>query len=138
MAYTPEHQSLFTHGDSSPSFARTGSELDLDDGDDDGDDDDDDDDYDLRSEVGGSETYEMIAAGGSRTRRADEESGRRLSRSSTAASFELYTPDEEIAVRRKFDRKLVLFVALLYMLSFLDRSSMSSFFPCQSVSHFSH
>jgi hypothetical protein len=42
---------------------------------------------------------------------------------STAASFELYTPDEEKAVRRKFDRKLVLFVALLYMLSFLDRSS---------------
>jgi hypothetical protein len=29
-------------------------------------------------------------------------------------------------VRRKFDRKLVLFVALLYMLSFLDRSSTSN------------
>jgi hypothetical protein len=28
-------------------------------------------------------------------------------------------------VVRKFDRKLVLFVALLYMLSFLDRSSLS-------------
>lgn len=34
-----------------------------------------------------------------------------------------YTPDEERAVVKKFDRKLVLFVALLYMLSFLDRSS---------------
>lgn len=45
---------------------------------------------------------------------------------STTHSFQLYTPDEERAVVRKFDRKLVLFVALLYMLSFLDRSSMSS------------
>jgi hypothetical protein len=36
-----------------------------------------------------------------------------------------YTPDEEGAVVRKLDRKLVLFVALLYMLSFLDRSSES-------------
>lgn len=36
---------------------------------------------------------------------------------------QLYTPEEERAVVRKFDRKLVVFVALLYMLSFLDRSS---------------
>jgi hypothetical protein len=50
--------------------------------------------------------------------------GRGLSVSSVD-SFLLYTPDEENAVRRKFDRKLVLFVALLYMLSFLDRSSAS-------------
>ncbi len=42
---------------------------------------------------------------------------------STTASFQLYTPDEEQAVVRKFDRRLVLFVALLYLLSFLDRSS---------------
>ena len=42
---------------------------------------------------------------------------------STTQSFMLYTPDEERAVIRKFDRKLVLFVAFLYMLSFLDRSS---------------
>lgn len=48
---------------------------------------------------------------------------RRFSRTSTVASFQLYTPDEEATVRRKFDRRLVLFVALLYMLSFLDRSS---------------
>jgi hypothetical protein len=39
-------------------------------------------------------------------------------------SFEMYTPDEERAVLRKLDRRLVLFLALLYMLSFLDRSSM--------------
>lgn len=48
---------------------------------------------------------------------------RRFSATSTVASFQLYTPDEEAVVRRKFDRRLVLFVALLYMLSFLDRSS---------------
>ncbi|KFZ17414.1 hypothetical protein V501_01727 [Pseudogymnoascus sp. VKM F-4519 (FW-2642)] len=41
---------------------------------------------------------------------------------STTQSFQLYTPDEERAVVRKFDKRLVLFVALLYMLSFLDRS----------------
>ncbi|KAG5934387.1 hypothetical protein E4U53_000700, partial [Claviceps sorghi] len=124
MSHTPEHRSPNRHGDASPSFARTGSEFVPDDGDDD------DDDYDLRSQVGGSETYEMVAAaaggahggGRGRTGRADEERRRRLSDSSTAASFELYTPDEDAAVRRKFDRKLVLFVAWLYMLSFLDRS----------------
>lgn len=44
---------------------------------------------------------------------------------STVHSFMLYTPDEEKAVIRKFDRRLLLFVALLYMLSFLDWSSMS-------------
>lgn len=35
----------------------------------------------------------------------------------------VYTADEERAIVRKFDRRLVLFVALLYLLSFLDRSS---------------
>lgn len=39
----------------------------------------------------------------------------------------LYTEEEERAVIKKFDRKLVLFVACLYLLAFLDRSSMSSF-----------
>lgn len=34
-----------------------------------------------------------------------------------------FTPEEDRAVRNKFDRKLVLFVALLFMLSFVDRSS---------------
>ena len=38
-------------------------------------------------------------------------------------TFTLFTPDEEAAVVKKFDRRLVLFIALLYMLSFLDRSS---------------
>lgn len=50
---------------------------------------------------------------------------RRLS-NSTAASFQLYTPDEEQAVVRKFDRRLVLFLSVCYMMSFLDRSSMLS------------
>ena len=36
-----------------------------------------------------------------------------------------YTAEEERAVVGKFDRRLVLFVAFLYMLSFLDRSSSS-------------
>lgn len=36
-----------------------------------------------------------------------------------------YSVEEERAVIRKLDRHLVLFLALLYMLSFLDRSSAS-------------
>lgn len=39
-------------------------------------------------------------------------------------SFIPYTPDEERSVIKAFDRRLALFVAFLYMLSFLDRSSM--------------
>lgn len=42
---------------------------------------------------------------------------------STVQSYQLYTPDEERAVVRKFDKKLVFFVCILYMCSFLDRSS---------------
>jgi hypothetical protein len=64
---------------------------------------------------------------------ADEEDGeenhrprRRRASVSTVQSYQLYTPEEERAVVRKFDRRLVLFVALLYMLSFLDRSSMDA------------
>ncbi|CZT42364.1 related to nicotinamide mononucleotide permease [Rhynchosporium secalis] len=53
--------------------------------------------------------------------------GRRRGASvSTIQSYQLYTPDEERAVVRKFDRKLVLFLALLYMLSFLDRSNIGN------------
>ena len=47
----------------------------------------------------------------------------RKASASTLQSSVLYTPDEERSVVRKFDRRLVLFVAFLYMLSFLDRSS---------------
>ena len=56
------------------------------------------------------------------------QSGRRTS-NSTVHSYMLYTPDEERRVIRKFDRKLVLFLAFLYMLSFLDRSSTLLFEP---------
>ncbi|KAH6635583.1 major facilitator superfamily domain-containing protein [Chaetomium sp. MPI-SDFR-AT-0129] len=38
----------------------------------------------------------------------------------------LYTAEEEEAVVRKFDRKLVVFMALLYLLSFLDRSNIGN------------
>jgi phosphatidylinositol 3,5-bisphosphate 5-phosphatase len=37
-----------------------------------------------------------------------------------------YTPAEEAAVLRKLDRRLVLFLALLYLLSFLDRSNIGN------------
>ncbi|KAI1197922.1 major facilitator superfamily domain-containing protein [Nemania serpens] len=50
---------------------------------------------------------------------------RRLS-GSTVASFQLYTPDEERAVVRKFDRRLVVFLAFCYMLSFVDRSNIGN------------
>lgn len=46
-------------------------------------------------------------------------------RADTVQDYELYTPDEERAVLKRLDRRLVLFMGLLYMLSFLDRSSMS-------------
>ena len=58
------------------------------------------------------------------------ERGRRGS-ASTTHSFSLYTPDEERVVVKKFDRNLVVFVACLYMLSFLDRSSMVVYRYCQ-------
>ncbi|KAF9776733.1 hypothetical protein IL306_005048 [Fusarium sp. DS 682] len=110
-------------------FAQTGAEPSLDDSDDE----------DLRSAVGsGSDVYELRERDTSRGRNvsaiwdaeaADDEDmdhplvGERSRSPGSIASFQLYTPDEEQAVRRKFDRKLVLFVALLYMLSFVDRSS---------------
>ncbi|GAB1736688.1 hypothetical protein NU219Hw_g8306t1 [Hortaea werneckii] len=47
-------------------------------------------------------------------------------RTASVASFELYTPDEEHRVRRRLDTHLVLFVAMLYMMSFLDRSNIGN------------
>lgn len=115
-------------GELSPSFAQTGAELSLDDSDID--------DLDLHAEVragGPSDAYEMRemdalgdhSASRGRWDAVGEPGFSRSGSSSSAASFQLYTPDEEDAVRSKFDRKLVVFVALLYMLSFLDRSSSS-------------
>ncbi|TGJ83043.1 hypothetical protein E0Z10_g5698 [Xylaria hypoxylon] len=87
------------------------------------------------------ETYELQEIGGSATRdgeyHEDEEDAhmmhggnrkqheRRLS-DSIVASFQLYTPDEEKAVIRKFDRRLVMFLAFCYMLSFVDRSNIGN------------
>lgn len=47
----------------------------------------------------------------------------RRDNNSVDQNFTLYTPDEEQSVIKTFDRRIVLFIALLYMLSFLDRSS---------------
>ncbi|RYN59246.1 hypothetical protein AA0118_g6803 [Alternaria tenuissima] len=41
-------------------------------------------------------------------------------------SYELHTPDEDRRVLKKLDRRLVAFMALLYMLSFLDRSNIGN------------
>ncbi|KAI9052773.1 hypothetical protein LZ554_003046 [Drepanopeziza brunnea f. sp. 'monogermtubi'] len=51
---------------------------------------------------------------------------RRRASVSTTQSYQLYTPDEERAVVRKLDRKLVTFVTLLYMLGFLDRCNIGN------------
>lgn len=117
-------------------FAQTGAEPSLDDSDDE----------DLRSAVGsGSDVYELHERNTGRGRHGsaiwDAEAaedgdvdhplvGERSRSPGSMASFQLYTPDEEQAVRRKFDRKLVLFVALLYMLSFVDRSSTTPLSLC--------
>ncbi|KAH6614127.1 major facilitator superfamily domain-containing protein [Boeremia exigua] len=50
---------------------------------------------------------------------------RRLSFDSVA-SYELYTPDEDRAVLRRLDRRLVGFMAGLYCLSFLDRTNIGN------------
>src|SRR5271154_2146227 len=54
----------------------------------------------------------------------DKEQTQRLRRVSTQSKN--YTDEEEKRVIRKFDRRLVLFLALLYMLSFLDRSNIGN------------
>jgi hypothetical protein len=62
-----------------------------------------------------------------------EEHESKLPRGSSAPR---YTPEEESEVVRRFDRRLVPFLALLYLLAFLDRSSKSSY-PTYWNSHFS-
>ena len=52
-------------------------------------------------------------------------------RRASVQSFELYTPDEEKAVVRKLDIYVVAFMSFLYLLSFLDRTSMKR--PCTYV-----
>jgi hypothetical protein len=60
------------------------------------------------SEERGSESFE-----------GDEEEGLRYEEQ----EFRIYTQEEEKKVLKKLDRRVVLFVAGLYLLSFLDRSS---------------
>lgn len=71
-----------------------------------------------------------VGADGEEESESDEEDnrlqGRKSRRRTSVASFELYTPDEEHRVRRKLDTRLVLFVALLYLISFLDRSNIGN------------
>ncbi|KAM0283089.1 hypothetical protein ACHAQH_002692 [Verticillium albo-atrum] len=128
--------------DASPSFAQTTAEFNLDsDLDLDLDLDLDSEDDDLhRRESSLGEAYELQPVKDDRRdgdqedvedsdgwiRPATSASDRRGSVTSTVASFQLYTPDEEAAVVKNFDRRLVLFVALLYMLSFLDRSNIGN------------
>lgn len=45
-------------------------------------------------------------------------------RRASVQDFELYTPDEEKRVIRKLDLYVVAFMSFLYLLSFLDRTSM--------------
>lgn len=148
-------ESPYHGGRISPSFAQTQEEFRLDDSDEDerdGDGDSDDGDLRLREHelAADGEAYELqdhrpgVAAGGEGHGHANGWAGRgddvgarssspsplpgtrrRLS-ASTVASFQLYTPDEEQVVVRKFDRRLVVFLALLYMLAFVDRSSTST------------
>jgi len=68
-----------------------------------------------------AEDNEDVENGGHHIRRPQ-----RKIRRASVASFQLYTPDEEDRVRRKLDTRLVLFVALLYLLSFLDRSNIGN------------
>ena len=49
---------------------------------------------------------------------------RRLRRTGTASKS--FTPEEETHLLRKLDRRLTLFLALLYLLSFLDRSNIGN------------
>lgn len=92
--------------------------------------------YELKELGKGRDKMESQAAAGAIEDEEDEDSeydeqdgalGMRMnSRRESVASFELYTPDEERKVRRKLDTRLVLFVALLYLLSFLDRSNIGN------------
>ncbi|KAI0965666.1 major facilitator superfamily domain-containing protein [Xylaria arbuscula] len=78
------------------------------------------------------EDARMMRGRSGSSRKQNVNVGRRMRRSrrrpseSTVASFQLYTPDEERAVVRKFDRRLVVFLAFCYMLSFVDRSNIGN------------
>ena len=75
-------------------------------------------------EKDGSEEYELRE--GARLKHEEEDVGVGASggRRRRRHQRHLYTAEEEQSVVRKFDKKLVVFLAVLYMLSFLDRSSL--------------
>lgn len=91
----------------------------------------DEDDDDLFGHEGRGESgYEMERLNGGRAdnnsgdwRDLAEEHERNLEHAEEYKERKSYSKDEERRVVRKLDRKLVVFMALLYMLSFLDRSS---------------
>ncbi|KAK5952092.1 hypothetical protein OHC33_006979 [Knufia fluminis] len=57
----------------------------------------------------------------------DDEGKRRLTRARRANTLSMdYTENEETAIIKTLDRKLVLFLAFLYLLSFLDRSNIGN------------
>ena len=56
---------------------------------------------------------------------SDRDSSEHAEGTGLKGSSKSFTADEEKVVIRKLDCHLVLFIALLYMLSFLDRSSKS-------------
>lgn len=60
------------------------------------------------------------------TEHSDDEERTSLSKAKSPSRS--FTLEEEKVIIRKFDTRLVLFMALLYMLSFLDRSSQHPFF----------
>jgi MFS family permease len=80
----------------------------------------------------GKPSAQQASAGANEDEDSDDEAessalaGRSRLRRDSVASFELYTPDEERKVRHKLDTRLVLFVALLYLFSFLDRSNIGN------------
>lgn len=78
---------------------------------------------DFESENGDTDERERSGVGYS-----DEDDDHKDEPRRTKPTLPAYTIADEREVVRKFDRNLVPFLALLYLLSFLDRSSKSS--PC--------
>lgn len=67
----------------------------------------------------------LPASDGDSDSESEEESDKEHARPITriGSSSKSFTEEEERAVIRKFDRRLAMFLALLYLLSFFDRSS---------------
>ena len=74
----------------------------------------------------GKNSVDDLPLSGSDTEDEQDELQNRTRLKRTATLSKDYTDEEEAAVVRKLDRKLVLFLAFLYMLSFLDRSNIGN------------